>query len=81
VVHGGVLEWCTDVYRRNPGAYEHMRAGGFLALPHMDTVRKRAAREGITSDCERSPSHSLLAALPAPLGRLVVLMFQICLFG
>ena len=33
-----VLEWCTDVYRRNPGAYEQMRGGGCLALPHPDTL-------------------------------------------
>jgi len=39
-----VLDWCTDVYRRNPGAYEHMALGGFLKLPDKDTCRKRAAR-------------------------------------
>ena len=22
--HTAVLDWCTDVYRRNPGAYDHM---------------------------------------------------------
>jgi len=44
VWHTAVLEWCTDVYRRNPGAYEHMSQGGFLKLPCADTCRKRAAR-------------------------------------
>jgi len=43
VWHVEVLDWCTDVYRRNPAAYEHMCKGGFLKLPHADTCRKRAA--------------------------------------
>ena len=49
VWHVEVLDWCTDVYRRNPGAYEHMSLGGFLKLPHADTVRKRAATANLTS--------------------------------
>ena len=49
VWHIEVLEWCTDVYRRNPGAYEHMWKGGFLKLPHPDTCRKRASSVQITS--------------------------------
>ena len=32
VWHTAVLDWCTDVYRRNPGAYDHMALGGFLKL-------------------------------------------------
>jgi hypothetical protein len=39
-----VLQWCTDVYRAKPAAYEHMAKGGFLKLPDADTVRKRAAQ-------------------------------------
>ena len=49
VWHVEVLDWCTDVYRRNPGAYQHMAHGGFLKLPHADTVRKLAARANLTS--------------------------------
>ena len=49
VWHTAVLEWCTDVYRRNPGAYEHMALGGVLKLPCADTCRKRAARLQATS--------------------------------
>ena len=44
VWHKEVLNWCADVYRANPGAYEHMALGGFLKLPHIDTVRKLAAQ-------------------------------------
>ena len=49
VWHVEVLDWCTDVYRRNPAAYEHMSKGGFLKLPHADTCRKRAARIQVSS--------------------------------
>ena len=44
VWHREVLDWCTDVYRANPAAYEHMAFGGFLKLPDADTCRKRAAK-------------------------------------
>ena len=57
--HTAVLDWCTDVYRRNPGAYEHMALGGFLKLPDKDTCRKRAARVQATS----GESRALYAAL------------------
>jgi len=52
VWHIEVLQWCTDVYRASPGAYEHMWDGGFLALPHPDTLRKRAATVSVgTGEC------------------------------
>ena len=49
VWHSAVLNWCTDVYRRNPGAYELMGGGGCVKLPHPDTCRKRASRVQATS--------------------------------
>ena len=40
VWHTAMLSWCTDVYRSNPGAYQHMALGGFLkSFP----IRTRAA--------------------------------------
>ena len=49
VWHTKVLEWCTDIYRRDPGAYEIMVEGGFLKLPVADTCRRRAAKVQATS--------------------------------
>ena len=67
--HTAVLDWCTDVYRRNPGAYDHMALGGFLMLPDKDTCRKRAARVQATSGESKELMAKLkerVAGLPPP---------------
>ena len=78
VWHTAVLDWCTDVYRSNPGAYQHMSLGGFLKLPDKDTCRKRAARVQATSGESRELMESLkkrVSAFP-PHRREMALLFD-----
>ena len=82
--HTAVLNWCTDVYRRNPGAYEHMALGGFLKLPDKDTCRKRAARVQATS-CESKELMAKLKArvadLPAERREMALLFDEVNILG
>merc|ERR1712194_705806 len=47
VWHSAVLNWCTDVYRRNPGAYELMGGGGCknVAPPFFKKKKKKKKKK------------------------------------
>ena len=84
VWHVEVLNWCADVYRRNPGAYEHMALGGFLKLPHPDTVRKRASRVHASSGECRALYDTLrtrLEGVPAAQREMALLFDEINIAG
>ena len=82
--HTAVLDWCTDVYGRNPGAYEHMALGGFLKLPDKDTCRKRAARVQATSGESKELMAKLkarVADLPAKRREMALLFDEVNILG
>jgi hypothetical protein len=82
--HTAVLDWCTDVYRRNPGAYDHMALGGFLKLPDKDTCRKRAARVQATSGESKELMAKLnkrVAGLPPHRREMALLFDEVNILG
>ena len=84
VWHTAVLGWCTDVYRSNPGAYQHMSLGGFLKLPDKDTCRKRAARVQATSGESMELMESLkkrVSAFPPHRREMALLFDEINILG